>query len=203
MNTEGRFLSDLTYGRLDESTLNAFTPVPAGFVSDAWVNGATVDWMAWGRPIGGRTTSVPSERIFEAYGSLRNEDCFFLLDAYLNFLKTRVQCNIEQPSWHTANRQARSGTGVDGIKALWQTIPCSDILATCKIRTRPSADFVVFYRSSDTLMGKKSAVAWCSSTTTSAMNGGPSTGHGTRLIQHRLSISVLSGEDGSETTLTE
>ncbi|KAF7118738.1 hypothetical protein CNMCM5793_008362 [Aspergillus hiratsukae] len=31
--TESRFLSDNTYGRLDENTLNAFTPVPAGFVA--------------------------------------------------------------------------------------------------------------------------------------------------------------------------
>lgn len=33
MFTESRFLSDITYVRLDENTSNAFTPVPAGFVA--------------------------------------------------------------------------------------------------------------------------------------------------------------------------
>lgn len=94
MNTEGRFLSDITYGRLDYNQLNAFTPVPAGFVSDAWMNGPNIDPAIWGRPIGGGQGLVnvdwPSVRIFEAYGSVRNQDNFFILDAYLNFLKNRV-----------------------------------------------------------------------------------------------------------------
>jgi hypothetical protein len=90
MCTESRFLSDITYGRLDENTLNAFTPIPAGFVTEAWINGETVDIEFGARPIGGLRTSVPSQRIFEAYGCTRNEDCFFLLDPYLNFLKHRV-----------------------------------------------------------------------------------------------------------------
>lgn len=79
-----------TSGRLDENIVTAFTPVPAGFVADAWMNGETVNYRVWGRPIGGLRTSVPSQRIFEAYGSTRNEDCFFLLDPYLNLLKHRV-----------------------------------------------------------------------------------------------------------------
>ena len=94
MNTEGRFLSDITYGRLDDNRLNAFTPVPAGFVSDAWMNGPNINTAIWGMPIGGGegldNTNWPSVRIFEAYGSVRNQDNFFILDAYLNFLKNRV-----------------------------------------------------------------------------------------------------------------
>lgn len=90
LNTEGRFLSDITYGRLDSNNLNAFPPVPAGFVAHPWINGQTVPSGQWGPPIGGRDTDVPSQRVFEAYGSGDNQDNFFLLDAYLNFLKTRV-----------------------------------------------------------------------------------------------------------------
>ncbi|KAJ5151461.1 uncharacterized protein N7482_010713 [Penicillium canariense] len=94
MNTEGRFLSDITYGRLDETSINAYTPVPAGFVSDAWINGPNINPATWGPPIGGGQSLTnswwPSVRIFEAYGSLRNQDNFFILDAYLNFLKNRV-----------------------------------------------------------------------------------------------------------------
>ncbi|GIJ91456.1 hypothetical protein Asppvi_010422 [Aspergillus pseudoviridinutans] len=88
--TEGLFLSDISYGRLDGNTPNAFTPVPAGFVADAWMNRPNVNAAIWGPPIGGRDTSTPSERIFEAYGSTDNVDCFFLLDHYLNFMKHRV-----------------------------------------------------------------------------------------------------------------
>lgn len=96
LNTEGRFLSDLTYGRLDENTLNAFTPVPAGFVADGWMNGPNINPAVWGRPIGAglrrlRNENQPSYRIFEAYGSVRNQDNFFILEAYLNFLKNRVR----------------------------------------------------------------------------------------------------------------
>ncbi|KAJ5999011.1 hypothetical protein N7451_006821 [Penicillium sp. IBT 35674x] len=98
MNTEGRFLSDITYGRLDETQLNAYTPVPAGFVSEAWINGPNINPAIWGPPIGGGQNLAnvwwPSVRIFEAYGSLRNQDNFFILDAYLNFLKNRVSLRL-------------------------------------------------------------------------------------------------------------
>ncbi|KAL6234519.1 hypothetical protein BDW75DRAFT_241025 [Aspergillus navahoensis] len=96
LNTEPRFLSDIAHGRLDDNTPNAYDPIPAGFLADGWLNAPVIDTSTWGLPVGGHPTDpenreleIPSVRIYEAYGSRRNIDNFFLLDAYLNFLKNR------------------------------------------------------------------------------------------------------------------
>ncbi|KAL6229266.1 hypothetical protein BDW75DRAFT_245886 [Aspergillus navahoensis] len=96
LNTEPRFLSDIAHGRLDDNTPNAYPPIPAGFLADGWLNAEVINTRTWGYPVGGHRTDpnnreleIPSVRIYEAYGSRRNTDNFFLLDAYLNFLKNR------------------------------------------------------------------------------------------------------------------
>lgn len=96
LNTEPRFLSDIAHGRLDDDTPNTYDPIPAGFLADGWLNARVIDPVTWGLPVGGaeddstnRELEIPSVRIYEAYGSRRNIDNFFLLDAYLNFHKNR------------------------------------------------------------------------------------------------------------------
>ncbi|KAL4909586.1 hypothetical protein BDW74DRAFT_174788 [Aspergillus multicolor] len=96
LNTESRFLSDIAHGRLDDNTPNAYTPIPAAFLAAAWLNGQVINTTTYGLPVGYRANDrtnlqlwIPSVRIYEAYGSRRNTANFFLLDAYLNFLKNR------------------------------------------------------------------------------------------------------------------
>ncbi|KAL5040974.1 hypothetical protein BDW71DRAFT_212574 [Aspergillus fruticulosus] len=96
LNTKPRFLSDIAHGRLNNNIPNAYPPIPAGFLADGWLNAEAINTRTWGYPVSGHRTDpnnreleIPSVRINEAYGSRRNTDNFFLLDAYLNFLKNR------------------------------------------------------------------------------------------------------------------
>jgi hypothetical protein len=91
-NTMGTFPSDAVRGQLSdrEEDQNAFTPVPEGFFDHFWTH-ATVPYGIWGRPPGGRRTSIPYRRVAEAFGSERNIDCFYLLDAHLNGVKSQVR----------------------------------------------------------------------------------------------------------------
>lgn len=53
LHTEPHFLSDVIYGRLDETRLNTFTPVLAGLVHNTWPNGPYINRRIRGDPIGG------------------------------------------------------------------------------------------------------------------------------------------------------
>jgi hypothetical protein len=98
MNTESTLLSDLALGQLDENQPDAFTPIPAGFIADEWINGEVMDPELYALPIGGGEDNpdwwIPSQRIFQAYGSSTYEENFWMLEWYLNFLKNRVSPTV-------------------------------------------------------------------------------------------------------------
>ena len=91
-NTLATFASDAAVGQLSnrQEDQNAFPAVPEGFFGVAFFDHAHVPYGIWGRPPGGRRTSIPYRRIFEAFGSEYNIDCFYLLEGYMNRVKSQV-----------------------------------------------------------------------------------------------------------------
>jgi hypothetical protein len=92
INTVITFLNDAAVGRLSDrpQDANAFPAFPDGFFEERWFTGNSVPPSIWGLPPGGFNTPVPYVRLYETIGSGTNRDCFFIVQAAINYAKSDV-----------------------------------------------------------------------------------------------------------------
>ena len=92
INTVITFLNDAALGQLSNRTqdANAFPAFPDGFFERRWFTGNSMPTSIWGLPPGGFDTPVPYQRLYETLGSGSNRECFFLLQAAINYAKSEV-----------------------------------------------------------------------------------------------------------------